>query len=309
MALLTASMPAAAAPAGPQATLTTPRAIQIRDDHGRLVQLKRPPQRIVSLLPSLTESVCALGACDRLVGVDRYSNWPAGVTRLPQVGGGVDPNVESIVAQRPDIVLASAASRGVERLQALGIPVLTIEPKGGMADARRVLGTLAQLLGLPAARADAVWAQAERQLREAVARMPAASKGMTVFFEASAGPYGAGPQSFIGEVLSALGLVNALPAELGPFPRLNPEYVVRARPQFIMSSERADLPDAAVPERVSFRYPGWNEMPAVREGRVCLFTRAQADVLVRPGPRLGEAAAIVADCVNRRVARTTGHAP
>ena len=296
-----ASWPALAAPQAATAPAQAPRAIAIQDDRGQLVKLGRPPQRVVSLLPSLTESVCALGACDRLVGADRYSNWPAQVEKLPKVGGGIDPNVEAIVALKPEVVLASASSRGVERLQALGIPVLTIEPKKGMDDARRMLGVLAQLLGLPAERADAVWRDAQAQVRAAAATMPPAAHGMRVFFEASAGPYGAGPQSFIGELLGALHLGNVLPVAMGPFPKLNPEFVVQAQPQFVMSSERADLPDGTS-QRVNFRYPGWNEMPAVREGRVCLFTRAQADVLVRPGPRLGEAARIVADCVNRRAA-------
>jgi iron complex transport system substrate-binding protein len=275
--------------------------VVVTDARHRTVRLAQPAQRIVSLQPSFAEAVCALGACDRLVGIDRYSNWPASVRRLPQVGGGIDPNIEAIAALRPDVVLASASSQGTARLQALGIPVLTIEPKGGLADAQRMLGMVARLLGLPDQRADAVWQEAQARLRAAAARMPPSARGMTVFFEAAAGPYGAGPQSFIGEVLAALGLANVLPARLGPFPRLNPEYVVRANPRFIMAGEYANpsMPGAA--GRVSFRYPGWNDMAAVREGRVCLFTRAQVDVLVRPGPRLGEAAAIVADCVQGRV--------
>ena len=87
-----------------------------RLDHGP-GESAQPPQRVISLLPSLTESVCALGACERLVGADRYSNWPESVQRLPKVGGGVDPNIESIVALRPDVVLASASSSGVEPIR------------------------------------------------------------------------------------------------------------------------------------------------------------------------------------------------
>ena len=66
---------------------------EVADDRGVSVRFDAPPRRVVSLLPSLTETVCAIGACDRLVGVDRYSNWPEAVRRLPQVGGGLDPNV------------------------------------------------------------------------------------------------------------------------------------------------------------------------------------------------------------------------
>ena len=74
-----------------------------------------PPQRIVSLLPSITESVCALGACARLIGVDRYSNWPDSVKALPQLGGLDDPAIERIVGLKPDLVLAAPSSRATDR--------------------------------------------------------------------------------------------------------------------------------------------------------------------------------------------------
>ena len=82
------------------AGLAQAQPVQITDDRGRAVALPRSPQRIVSLLPSLTESVCELEQCHRLVGVDRYSNWPdAVVGKLPKVGGGLDPSIEAIVAR------------------------------------------------------------------------------------------------------------------------------------------------------------------------------------------------------------------
>jgi len=78
---------------------------QVVDDRGVTVRFEQAPQRIVSLLPSLTETVCALGACARLVGVDRNSDYPAQVRQLAPVGGGLDPNIEAIVALKPDLVL------------------------------------------------------------------------------------------------------------------------------------------------------------------------------------------------------------
>lgn len=74
------------------------QAIVLTDDRQIDVVLTKPPQRIVSLLPSLTETVCALGQCKKLVGVDRYSSWPESVNKLPRMGGGIDPNIESVVA-------------------------------------------------------------------------------------------------------------------------------------------------------------------------------------------------------------------
>ncbi|HMN56925.1 MAG TPA: helical backbone metal receptor, partial [Ottowia sp.] len=85
-------------------------AYEIHDDAGQTTHFDAPPARIVSLLPSLTETVCALGACARLVGVDRYANWPPPVQRLPKLGGGLDPGVEAVVALRPDVVLMDSSA-------------------------------------------------------------------------------------------------------------------------------------------------------------------------------------------------------
>ena len=121
--------------------------VQITDDRGRVVTIAQPPQRIASLLPSLTESVCALGECQRIVGVDRFSNWPDSVKKLPQLGGYVDPSIEDIVALKPDLVLLSNSTRASERLEALGLTVLALEPKTH-ADVRRVLLPPPAIVGL-----------------------------------------------------------------------------------------------------------------------------------------------------------------
>ncbi len=101
--------------------------IVIRDDRDFEVRFASTPRRIVSLLPSVTESVCALGACDLLVGVDRFSNFPAHVRSLPKLGGLEDPLFEPIVALRPDVVLAFRTARVAERLEALGLKVVLFD--------------------------------------------------------------------------------------------------------------------------------------------------------------------------------------
>ena len=121
------------------------QALQITDDRGVILTLAQPPRRIVSLLPSLTETVCELGQCARLVGVDRYSDYPESVRQLPKVGGGLDPNIEAIVALKPDLVLMATSSRAGERLRSLGIRVLALEPKTH-ADVKRVLEKIGQVL-------------------------------------------------------------------------------------------------------------------------------------------------------------------
>jgi iron complex transport system substrate-binding protein len=262
--------------------------VQLTDDRGITLRLPAPPQRIVSLLPSLTESVCALGACDRLVGVDRYSNWPASVRALPQAGGGIDPNVEAIVALRPDVVLVARSSRVIERLEALDLKVIVLEPQT-YADMRRVLQQIAQLLG--SSEADAVWKTIDAAVAAAAQSLPPAARGTRVYFEISDAPYAAGEASFIGETLARLGARNIVPMAMGPFPKLNPEYVVRANPQLIMGSERSLQ---ALPKR-----PGWAAIRAVQTGRICRFTPEESDVLVRPGPRMADAARMMAQCLSR----------
>ncbi|HSH91716.1 MAG TPA: helical backbone metal receptor [Ramlibacter sp.] len=261
-------------------------AIEVIDDRGVTVNLRTPPQRIVTLLPSLTETVCELGACKRLVGVDTYSNWPESVRNLPHVGGVDDANIESIVALKPDLVLLSVSSRALSRLESLGVPVLGLELKT-LADVHRTLAKVGEALKTPGARK--ISALINAGIDDAARQVPASMRGVTVYFEIADGPYAASESSHIGEMLSRIGAANVVPGHLGSVPKLNPEFVVRADPQLIMISVRDA---AALKDR-----PGWNRIRAIREGRICALTAAQGDVIVRPGPRLAEAARILVQCL------------
>ena len=251
-----------------------------------LAQAAQPVSRIVTLAPSLTEAVCALGRCGQLVGVDRYSDWPAQAAALPRVGGLEDAQVEQIVSLRPDLVLLGPRSRAGERLQALGVPVLSVDARTH-ADLMRSLRQLGRAMGRPEA-AEALIADIDRGIDAAAARLPAAWRGRSVYLELAPG-VAAGASSFIGETLSRLGLVNIAGPELALFPRLNPEQVVRRAPDLVIGP-RETLRDAAA-------RPGWSGLPALQQGRVCLLDAQRMDLLQRPGPRLGEAAQMLADCL------------
>lgn len=261
-------------------------ALQIIDDRGTVVRLERPPHRIITLLPSLAESVCALGQCQRLVGVDRYTQWPALVQSLPRVGGGLDPNIEQIVALRPDVVLMAASARVGDRLRALGVTVVALEPKTH-ADVQRVLLQLGQLLQVPDAQR--VWRGIDAAVVAAAQSVPPSVLGTRVYFEVNPGPYAAGEASFIGETLTRLGARNIVPAALGPFPLLNPEYIVRADPDLVMVGERS--------VGGMLQRPGWHRLRALRGQHVCVFTADESDALVRPGPRMAEGARLMARCL------------
>lgn len=261
--------------------------ITITDDGGSTLTLAQPARRIVSLLPSLTETVCELGACSRLVGTDRYSNWPESVRALPKLGGLEDTQIERIVILKPDLVLLAGSARALDRLRHLGLPVLALEPRN-WADTQRVIGAVAQALGTPQVGTELL-SRLGTRMDAAAARVPSAWRGRKVYFEVASTPFAAGEASFVGELLLRLGLANVVPAAMGPFPQLNPEYVLRAQPAVLMAT-RAAL--AEMPAR-----PGWSRLLALQRQQVCGFAPASWDTLVRPGPRLADAAEAVADCL------------
>ena len=261
--------------------------ITLTDDRGRRVALPAPPQRVITLMPSLTETLCELQACDRLVGTDRYSDWPQRVRALPKLGGLEDTPIERVLTLKPDLVLAPVSSRAIDRLEALGVRVLALEPTS-LADTERVINQLALVLGRPAD-GPRLWQRISARIDAAAARVPPSLRGHRVYFEVAAAPYAAGEASFVGQTLARLGMANVVPAAMGPFPQLNPEFVVRARPDIVMAAASAV---AEMPQR-----PGWAALAALRDGRSCAFPRERYELMVRPGPRLADAAELMADCL------------
>lgn len=265
--------------------------VAVRDDAGREVRLPRPAQRIVSLLPSLTETVCALGACGRLVATDRYSDWPAEVRALPKAGGLDDAQVEEIVRLSPDVVLLSRSQRISERLQELGVQSVALDTET-FASVAHTVTVIGEVVGMPD-RAAALNREIDRRLRalSETARSRRHGPGPSVYVEVDRAPYAAGVDSFIGELLARLGARNIVTADLGPFPKLNPEYVVRHDPDVII------VTGAQVP-RFADR-PGWEQIRAVKEQRVCSFAPPVRYTIVRPGPRVADGMQALEACLER----------
>lgn len=247
----------------------------------------RVPQRIVTLSPSLTDTVCALGYCAQLVGTDRYSDHPDQAPTLPKLGGLADVQIERIVALRPDLVLLGPRSRAGERLTALGVPVQVFDARTH-ADLKRMLLALGQSLGVPARAAELIQ-RMDKEIDAAARRVPLALRGRSVYIEVGPGPNAASEKSFIGETVARLGLVNVVGADMGLFPKINPEMIVRRSPDLIIGP-RASL--IHVTER-----PGWSDLPALRQQQICLLDDARWELISRPGPRLGDAAQLLADCL------------
>ena len=150
---------------------------------------------------------------------------------------------------------------------------------------------MAQALFLPEADSARVWREVQAGVQAAVQSLGAQARQQKVYFEVSPTPHGASASSFIGETLTRMGVANILPAALGPFPQVNPEFVVRAQPDVIMVG---DSSRASMAQR-----PGWSGLRAMQGQRLCVFSADDADTLVRAGPRMAEGAQRMAACLNR----------
>jgi iron complex transport system substrate-binding protein len=164
---------------------------------------------------------------------------------------------------------------------------LLLEPKTH-ADLRRTLTVLARALGLPDARADRVWTHLDAELQHVAQSLSPSQRGLRVYIEVSTVPHAASASSFMGETLQRLGQRNIVGPENGPFPQVNPEWVVRQQPDVIIAA------DTHLPTMLA--RPGWSALRAVHNQRVCGHSVQESDILVRPGPRLAEAARLMAKC-------------
>jgi iron complex transport system substrate-binding protein len=293
--ILLASLGVQSAAASPDATaaaaLASKTDIVVRDDSGREVRLAHPAERVVTMLPSLTEIVCALDACARLVATDRYSDWPLAVRSLPKAGGLGDAQVEQLVRLRPDVVLLSRSQRISGRLQELGLPSVALDTQT-FAHIAHSVTVIGQVLGL-SERAVQLNQEIDRSVRAVSEKARARRHGLgpAVYVEVDSAPYAAGADSFIGEMLVRLGARNIVTPDLGPFPKLNPEYVVRHDPDVIVVTEE-EVPDFT--ER-----PGWQQIRAVKEHRVCSFPADIRYLIERPGPRVADSMQALEACLER----------
>lgn len=260
--------------------------IRVVDDAGRALELAAPARRIVSLVPSVTETIVALGAADRLVARTRYDLDPA-LAHLPSLGGGLDPSLEGIVALRPDLVIAWNARDDrvlVPRLRAADVDVYMAE----IQDTTAVFATLDRiglLLDVPE-RADSV-AGALRDTFAAVATdVPPGPRPTALYLIAEDPPRTAGPRTFIGQAIEIAGALPAFPELSADWPTVALEAVMARSPDVIVLPVGEDLPARDV---LAGR-AGWRDLAAVREGRI---VEIDADLLARPGPALGRAARVL----------------
>jgi len=262
------------------------------------VTIKTRPARIVSLDPTSTEDLYAVGAGPQVVAVDQNSNYPAGV---PKTGlSGLTPNIEAIVRYNPGLVVASQNSGGlVSAMTKLGVPVL-IEPAVSTLDgAYGQIQQIGEATG-HAARAARVVAGMKQQIAADVREAGTAHRGVSYYWELSASPfYSATSSTFIGQVVGLFGLKNiadavSKPAD-GGYPQLSQEFIVTAKPQVIFLADNQPADGAQSPAVVAKR-PGWSGIPAVENHEIIGLND---DIASRWGPRLPQLVAEIAAAIER----------
>ena len=248
------------------------------DDLGRQVLIKRPLVRVISLAPSVTESVFAAGAGDRLVGVTTYCNFPAAAGSIEKIGDTQTPSIERIIALKPDIVLVSTASQLESFMQTLeqqSIAVYVTDPKGigGVIENVRILG---KLFGTDE-QANKEAAGMEKRAALVDERINAGERPK-VFVQISREPlFTIGKDSFLTEIVERAGGDAVTKGVPTAFPKLSKETALAMDPEVILLS---DSEDNREPNEV------FRSSKAVRNGRVY---RINADIISRPGPRLVDA--------------------
>jgi cobalamin transport system substrate-binding protein len=287
-AALTTAPPATAA-----ATTTTAAAavfpVTVTADNGP-VTMSAAPQRVVSLSPSLTEMLYAVGAGDQVAAVDKYSNFPAG-TPLTDLSG-FKPNVEAIAKLTPDLVVVAGDRDGiVAALGTVGIPTLLLPPAKTLDDSYRQLATIGAATG-HADQAGVAIAAMRQQVDALTARVPQREAPLTYFYELADDGHTVTSSTFIGNVLSLAGLTSiadSVPDEAGGYPQLSAEAVLAADPDVVFVAHSDGTSPTA--EQLAAR-PGWSELQAVRDGRI---VNLDPDIASRWGPRVVDLLAAVVD--------------
>jgi len=281
--------------AAPSAGAAATFPLTITDGAGRQVRLENAPQRIVSYKASNTETLFALGAGERVVGTDDFSDYPAAAKALPKLGG-VQASLEALIALQPDLVITVGARPDFATLlDPYKILVVTLDYKD-------VSGTLAnvellgKVVGKPAEAARVV-DEMRRKMAAVEERTKRASK-VRVYYELDssnpATPYTAGPGSFIDDLISMAGGANVAAGAKGEFPRISAEEIVAANPQVIVIPT-GPFPTGVVDLDAFARRPGWATVEAVQKGAI---HGIDANVISRPGPRLIEALEALAKVIH-----------
>ena len=272
--------------ATPPKTIETVYPLVLIDELGRKVTLQAEPKHIISMVPAHTETLCALGKdiCERLIGVDEYSNYPN--LSVPKVGSifNRDAALELIVALEPDLVLIFDGATSYEF--SLALERLGIVSYGTAAQTYDETFEVFKTLGLVVNRnfeAQALITKIREEI-DAVEQLVKSEFTPKVYYELGrfGGLNSVGPSSYLGSLIEKAGGQNIVGKQIGAFPTLDPEFVVAANPDIIILGHNSTLTELAARS-------GWSSIAAIKKEQVYVLSQEQIDTLNRSGPRISEA--------------------
>jgi len=279
--------PAAAATLAPTMEPTA-APLELTDGLGRIVTLAAIPQRIVSLAPSATEILFAVGAGDQVIGRDSFSNYPEEVANLAEIGGSMGSySYETITSLNPDLVIAAEINtpEQVKALEDLGLSVYYISNPTSLEELYLILETVGTLTGNEQSASDLV-ASLKARVEVVVEKTSSLATKPVVFYELDgsepAKPWTAGPGTFIDLLIDLAGGINVGHVLSGAWAQISAEELLVQNPEIILLGDAAYGMTA---ERVAAR-AGWENLRAVQEGKIYAFND---DLVSRPGPRLVDA--------------------
>jgi cobalamin transport system substrate-binding protein len=267
----------APAPASP----VSPAMREVVDEAGRTVRIPLLPSRIVSLAPSITETLYALGLQDRLVGDTDYCDFPPGAQKKQKVGGIINPNLEEIAALHPDLVLVTKEINRLETvraLEALGIPAYATHARN-VDDILSTTEKLADLLGAPEA-GRSLAADLQARLAALHARLESLPPSRVLFIVWSEPLISVGKNTFIADALRKADATSIVESTQD-WPQMSLEEVVHLRPEYLVFAESHSDAGARDFEALATR-PGWNILEAVRDHHFAVIS----DAVNRPAPRI-----------------------
>ena len=252
------------------------------DSSGAQVTVTGPPRRIVSLSPGATEILFAIGAGERVVGSDQFSNYPEAAQRTAKLDYS-SPNPERTLALNPDLVVMATRQREqVKQFRDLKLPVIFLEEASSVQGVLDQIVVFGQLTG-QTAQAEALVGEMRRRIDAATSRVAAVTAGPRVFYELSPDLYTVAPDTFIGSMLSLLKAQNIARGATTRFPQLSSEAVISADPEVIVLADAGSAGQSI--ETLAAR-PGWSNVAAIKNRRVYAIN---PDIANRPGPRIVEA--------------------
>ncbi|MGH2491614.1 MAG: ABC transporter substrate-binding protein [Candidatus Limnocylindria bacterium] len=281
-------------PTATTAALTFP--VTLTDFQNRPVTVPRRPERIISIGPSITEFLFALGAGPRVVGADDFSDEPAAAKALEKVGG-IKVNFEKVVSLRPDLVLSVKFSDGtIEKLAGAGLLVLVVDPQSA-GDVARTAILLGRAVGSDG---EAMARDIQKRVDDVRSKTSTAATKPRVYHEIDASDptkiFTVGPGSYIHDLIQIAGGENIAARATSAYPQLSAEEILRSDPEIIVLAA-ADY--SAKPEQVAAR-SGWSAINAVKSKRILTIA---PNLINRPGPRVGEAAEAYARLVHPELFR------